>query len=38
VQGDINFSHASGAYAGIWASTVNFFDPDTPGADPADDN
>ena len=38
VQGGINYSHASGAYAGIWASNVNFFDPDAPGADPADDD
>ena len=38
VQGGISFSHASGVYAGIWSSNVNFFDPDTPGADPADDD
>ena len=38
VQGGVNFSHASGAYAGIWASNVNFFDPDAPDADPADDD
>lgn len=37
-QGGINYSHASGAYAGIWASNVNFFDADAPGADPADDD
>ncbi len=38
VQGGINYSHASGAYAGIWASNVNFYDPNAPGADPADDD
>ncbi len=38
VQGGLNYSHVSGAYAGIWASNVNFFDPNAPGADPADDD
>lgn len=38
IQGSVDYEHDSGFYAGVWASNVDFFDEDEPGADPDDDD
>lgn len=38
LQAGIDYEHASGIYAGLWASTVDFFDQNDPASDPADDD
>jgi uncharacterized protein (TIGR02001 family) len=38
LQAGIDYEHASGIYAGLWASNVDFFDASNPTSDPADDD
>ena len=38
LQAGIDYEHASGIYAGLWTSNVDFFDDSDPASDPADND
>lgn len=38
LQAGVDYEHASGAYAGLWASNVDYFDESDPASNPADDD
>jgi uncharacterized protein (TIGR02001 family) len=38
LQAGIDYKHASGIYAGLWGSNVDYFDDSDPMSDPADDD